>query len=104
MTRAAQGGPPVPHLKRCRTMAKRKTAADNGDQTVQTGVPESDPLPDGIPQNVVITLPAPERQEPPPPPPVGPQPAPPAPVNGNGTRRPAASWKYPAAAGVTIEV
>src|SRR4051812_35420842 len=76
-------------------MAKRKTAADNGDQTVQTDTPSGD----GV---ATVTAEAP-------PPAAEPQPAqqaqPPAPVNGNGsTRRPAVSWKYPAAAGVTIEV
>lgn len=40
--------------------------------------------------------------EPPPPPPT--EPPPPAQPQVNGTRRPVASWKFPAAGGVTVEV
>src|SRR5437764_3254710 len=36
--------------------------------------------------------------------PVAPAPAPEANGNGGAARRPAASWRYPAAAGVTVEV
>src|SRR5687768_14769777 len=52
---------------------------------------------------VTVDVPAPV-EVPPQQAPVMERPPDPPPQNGNGTRRPAANWRYPAAGGVTIEV